>query len=91
MLQEYLDKVVDANNPPRQVDDREEVAFTGPVDSVYLKAKDYVELDVGTGAAVAITSNNWNGAWGRGGDATRHSVLGQRLVEIEQMIRHGGS
>ena len=35
------------------------VEFKGPVDSVYLKAKDYVELDVGTGAAVAISSSGW--------------------------------
>lgn len=35
------------------------VTFSGPVDSVYLKAKDYVELDVGTGAAVAISSSGW--------------------------------
>ncbi len=35
------------------------MTFSGPVDSVYLKAKDYVELDVGTGAAVAISSSGW--------------------------------
>ena len=38
---------------------RDVVEFKGPVDSVYLKAKDYVELDVGTGAAVAISSSGW--------------------------------
>lgn len=57
---DYLDKTVDANNPPKQVETRDAVAFTGPVDSVYLKARDHVELDVGTGAAVAITSNRWD-------------------------------
>ena len=41
---------MDANNPAKKTEDREEVTFSGPVDSVYLKAKDYVELDVGTGA-----------------------------------------
>lgn len=36
------------------------MTFEGPVDSVYLNAsKDYVELDVGTGAAVAISSSGW--------------------------------
>ena len=35
------------------------MGFEGPVDSVYLGAKDYVELDVGTGAAVAIASSGW--------------------------------
>lgn len=55
----YLDKTVNANNPPKKVEERDSINFTGPVDSVYLKAKDYVELDVGTGAAVAISSNNW--------------------------------
>ena len=57
---EYLDKTVDADNPPRSTETRDEISFSGPVDSVYLKARDHVELDVGTGAAVAITSNNWS-------------------------------
>ncbi|KAK9810265.1 hypothetical protein WJX72_007647 [[Myrmecia] bisecta] len=55
----YLDKVKDPNNPVEKVEDREEITFTGPMDSVYLGAKDYVELDVGTGAAVAISSSGW--------------------------------
>ena len=41
----------DANNPPSQREERKEVDFTGPVDSVYLDTPGYVELDVGTGAA----------------------------------------
>lgn len=45
--------------PEQKEEDREVVTFSGPVDSVYLKAKDYVELDVGTGAAVAISSSGW--------------------------------
>lgn len=49
----------DATNPPEATEEREEVGFEGPVDSVYLGAKDYVELDVGTGAAVAIASSGW--------------------------------
>lgn len=60
VMQEYLDKTVDAKNPPRKTEDRDAITISGPVDSVYLKARDHVELDVGTGAAVAITSNNWN-------------------------------
>ena len=47
--QEYLDKTVDANNPARKHEDREAVTFAGPVDSVYLSAPDYTQLDVGTG------------------------------------------
>lgn len=57
---DYLDKTVDANNPPKAAETRDAVTFTGPVDSVYLKAGGYVELDVGTGAAVAITSDKWD-------------------------------
>ena len=52
-------QVQDATNPPEATEEREEVGFEGPVDSVYLGAKDYVELDVGTGAAVAIASSGW--------------------------------
>jgi hypothetical protein len=40
----------DANSPPEAKEEREAVDFTGPVDSVYLDAPGYVELDVGTGA-----------------------------------------
>lgn len=39
----------DPKNPQKQKEDRELVNFTGPTDSVYMKARDYVELDVGTG------------------------------------------
>jgi glucose-6-phosphate 1-epimerase len=53
----YLDKTADPKKPVEKKEEREEVTFTGPTDSVYLKAKDYVELDVGSGAAVTITSN----------------------------------
>jgi len=58
----YLDKVKDAENPPKAPDTNEVVKFKGPVDSVYLDAGDYVELDVGTGAAVGITSDGWKDA-----------------------------
>ena len=60
LLQDYLDKVVDSNNPPKKSETRDAITFSGPVDSVYLSARDHVELDVGTGAAVAITSNKWS-------------------------------
>ncbi|WPT18154.1 hypothetical protein PSENEW3_00006155 [Picochlorum sp. SENEW3] len=56
---EYLDKTEDANNPPKKEEDRDSIAFTGPVDSVYLKSAGHVELDVGTGAAISIDSKNW--------------------------------
>ncbi len=46
----YCDKqVVDANNPAEKKEDRDAVNFEGPTDSVYLKAPEHVELDVGTG------------------------------------------
>lgn len=56
---EYLDKVKDPKNPQKQKEGRELIKFTGPTDSVYMKARDYVELDVGTGAAVSISSSGW--------------------------------
>ena len=53
-------QVADPENPTPKTEERDEVTFEGPVDSVYLNAtKDYVELDVGTGAAVAISSSGW--------------------------------
>ncbi|KAK9916481.1 hypothetical protein WJX75_003210 [Coccomyxa subellipsoidea] len=55
----FLNKVPNPEEPETKEEDREVVSFPGPVDSVYLKAKDYVELDVGTGAAVAISSSGW--------------------------------
>jgi len=55
----YLDKTADATNPPRAVEARDAVTFAGPVDSVYLGAPGHLELDVGTGAAVAIDSAGW--------------------------------
>ncbi len=52
--------MADPNSPAEKTEERDEVTFEGPVDSVYLGAsKDYVELDVGTGAAVAISSSGW--------------------------------
>ncbi|KAL4856677.1 putative glucose-6-phosphate 1-epimerase [Chlorella vulgaris] len=53
-------KVADPLNPTKKKEEREEVTFDGPTDSVYLKARDYVELDVGTGAAVTVTTNKWS-------------------------------
>ena len=56
----YLDKVVSATDPPSKQETRDVVTFDGPVDSVYLGAGGgVVELDVGTGAAVAIASKAW--------------------------------
>lgn len=52
-------QVPNPNEPVKGEEKRDVVEFKGPVDSVYLKAKDYVELDVGTGAAVAISSSGW--------------------------------
>ena len=52
-------QVPNPEEPVRGEEQRDAVEFRGPVDSVYLKAKDYVELDVGTGAAIAISSSGW--------------------------------
>jgi len=60
MLQNYLDKTVDANAPPTKMEDRESISFTGPMDSVYLEGRGHVDLDVGTGAAVSIDSKEWS-------------------------------
>lgn len=52
-------QVPNPKEPVKGTEERDVVEFKGPVDSVYMKAKDYVELDVGTGAAVAISSSGW--------------------------------
>ena len=52
-------QVPNPQEPVEGTEQRDAVEFKGPVDSVYLKAKDYVELDVGTGAAIAISSSGW--------------------------------
>lgn len=56
----YLDKSKDPSNPTLKKEDRTAVTFGAAlVDSVYVKAPEHVELDVGTGAAVAIDSTGW--------------------------------
>lgn len=46
--------------PPLSSESRDAVTFGGAlVDSVYLNAPEHVELDVGTGAAVAIDASGW--------------------------------
>jgi glucose-6-phosphate 1-epimerase len=56
----YLDKSADASNPAKKVEARDAVSFgEALVDSVYLDAPPHVELDVGTGAAVAIDADGW--------------------------------
>eukprot|EP00963_Diacronema_lutheri_P003714 scaffold287_cov337-Pavlova_lutheri.AAC.77 len=55
----FLDKVADPENPKEGMETREKLQFEGPVDSVYMDAPEQVELDVGTGAAVAIQSRGW--------------------------------
>jgi glucose-6-phosphate 1-epimerase len=55
----WLDKTADPANPPRALETRDAVPFAGPVDAVYLGAPGHLELDVGTGAAVAIDSAGW--------------------------------
>jgi len=55
----YLDKGKDPKNPETKVESRDAITFDAYMDSVYLNAPDHVQLDVGTGAAVAITSSGW--------------------------------
>lgn len=56
----YMDKSKDPKNPTVKKEDREGVTFGDAlVDSVYVKAPEHVELEVGTGAAVAIDSTGW--------------------------------
>lgn len=56
----YLDKSADPKNPAKKVEERAAVTFgAGLVDSVYLNAPGHVELEVGTGAAVAIQASGW--------------------------------
>ena len=48
---QYLDKSDDPTAPAEKTEDREQVTFGDKlVDSVYLNAPEYVELDVATGA-----------------------------------------
>ncbi|MEW5301481.1 MAG: hypothetical protein WDW36_004340 [Sanguina aurantia] len=56
----YLDKSKDASNPTSMTESRDAVTFTGPTDSVYLNSPEQVQLDVGTGAAVALESTGWS-------------------------------
>jgi len=49
-----LDKVPDPNNPVEGVMNEDILVFDGHVDKIFLDSKDYVELDVGTGAAIAV-------------------------------------
>ncbi|KAG2501557.1 hypothetical protein HYH03_000064 [Edaphochlamys debaryana] len=55
----YLCKAKDPKNPEDKVEDRDAVDFTGYTDSVYLNSPNHVELEVGTGAAVALDSSGW--------------------------------
>eukprot|EP01025_Chloroclados_australasicus_P033516 TRINITY_DN34203_c0_g1_i1.p1 TRINITY_DN34203_c0_g1~~TRINITY_DN34203_c0_g1_i1.p1 ORF type:complete len:388 (-),score=51.68 TRINITY_DN34203_c0_g1_i1:229-1326(-) len=52
----YLDKVENKE----KTEERDEVTFPSEVDSVYFGTPNYVELDVGTGAGIAIKSSNWS-------------------------------
>lgn len=55
----YLDKSKDPENPEKKTETRDEVTFDSYKDCVYLNAPEHVELEVGTGAAVAIDSTGW--------------------------------
>lgn len=51
-------QVVDTANPPSKQQDSELLKFTGPTDSVFLNAPEYLELDVGTGKFPGIVLNS---------------------------------
>ncbi|GFR48859.1 hypothetical protein Agub_g10813, partial [Astrephomene gubernaculifera] len=55
----YLCKAKDPKNPETKQEDRDAVTFDGYTDSVYLGSPAHVELEVGTGAAVALDSYGW--------------------------------
>lgn len=58
----YLDKVKDPKNPTELKESRDKVTFSGPVDSVYKDAPEHIELEVGTGAAIAMDATGWSDA-----------------------------
>ncbi|KAF5828710.1 galactose mutarotase-like domain-containing protein [Dunaliella salina] len=59
----YLDKSKDPKNPEKKVEERDTFGFgESLVDSVFLGAPEHLELDVGTGAAVAIDATGWEDA-----------------------------
>ena len=100
LCEAWRSQVADPNSPAEKTEERDEVTFEGPVDSVYLGAsKDYVELDVGTGAAVAISSSGWEdvvvvGAAARAPSQKLHfrpSLHVYRLpLQPSQKVYHGG-
>lgn len=53
-----LDKVPNPEAPVEGVMNEELLKFDGHVDSVFLDASGYVELDVGTGAAIAVSTQH---------------------------------
>ncbi|KAG2434053.1 hypothetical protein HXX76_007781 [Chlamydomonas incerta] len=55
----YLCKAKDPKVPETKTEDRDAITFTGYTDSVYLNSPAHVELEVGTGAAVALDSTGW--------------------------------
>ncbi|KAG1677392.1 hypothetical protein FOA52_010772 [Chlamydomonas sp. UWO 241] len=55
----YLDKSKDAKNPETKTEAADAITFSEYMDRVYLNTPGHVELDVGTGAAVAIDSSGW--------------------------------
>jgi hypothetical protein len=68
----YLDKSKDPNNPTLSKETRDEVTFGAAlVDSVYVKAPEHVELDVGTGEGgvgwpwlcVGKRAEDWGWPW----------------------------
>ena len=72
----------DANSPPEVQEEREAVDFTGPVDSVYLDAPGYVELDVGTGECVVHRPPRRCAA-----SARARPLFGQRCQSADQRVQ----
>ena len=59
LVQTYLDKVVSTTDPPACEEEEPSLLVRGPVDRIYKDAGEYVELHVGTGAAVALSTHGW--------------------------------
>lgn len=51
--------VIPLTPPSFRVETRDAITFPSYVDSVYLNAPNHVQLEVGTGAAVSISSTGW--------------------------------
>ena len=93
---DYLDKSADGNNPTKRKEERDAITFGDAlVDSVYLAAPAHVELDVGTGAAVAVDADGWKDVvvWNPHvslKDSYEHFVCVENAVATEPVVVKAG-